>query len=91
MPSNRSKHSKSQSLLQFQQLFSGEESCVKYLYQIRCPNGWVCPKCLLKKCYHIERRHVYECSECHYQASVTAGTVFIRHELPLPFGFWLFS
>ena len=83
MPSNRSMHSKPQSLIQFQQHFSNEEACVKYLYQIRWPNGWVCPKCQSKKCYPIEHRHVYECSECHYQASVTAGTIFHKTRTPL--------
>jgi transposase-like protein len=76
MPSNRSKHSKPQSLVQFQQRFSNEDACIKYLYQTRWPDGWVCPKCQSKKSYYIEHRHVYECSECHYQASVTARTIF---------------
>ncbi|HBF38172.1 MAG TPA: hypothetical protein DDW50_12730 [Firmicutes bacterium] len=83
MPSNRSKHLKPQSLIQFQQYFSTEEVCVKYLYQIRWPNGWVCPKCQSKKGYYIEHRHVYECSECHYQASVTAGAIFHKTRTPL--------
>jgi transposase-like protein len=83
MPTNRSKHSKPQSLIQFQEHFSSEEACVKYLYQIRWPDGWVCPKCQSKKCYYIGHRRVYECSQCRYQASVTAGTIFHRTRTPL--------
>ena len=88
MPSNQSKHSIPPSLLQFQKLFSNEEDCLKHLYQTRWPSGWVCPKCQSKKCYYIQHRKVYECSQCRYQASVTARTVFHKTRTPLNIWFW---
>jgi transposase-like protein len=83
MPSSRSKHSKPQSLIAFQKHFCSEEACIKYLFQIRWPNGWVCPKCKAKKSYYICKRRVYECSECQHQVSVTAGTIFHKTRTPL--------
>ena len=83
MPPNRSKHSKPQSFIAFQEHFRSEEACIKYLFQIRWPNGWVCPKCNAKKSYDISKRRVYECSQCQHQVSVTAGTVFHKTRTPL--------
>jgi transposase-like protein len=88
MPSNRSKPLNPPSLLQFQKQFSDEGVCFKYLYQIRWPNGWMCPECQAKKCFYIKSRKLYECSECRYQASVTAGTVFHKTRTPLYIWFW---
>jgi transposase-like protein len=88
MSSNRSKRLNPPSLLQFQKQFSNEEACYKYLYQIRWPDGWICPKCQAKKCYYIKPRKLYECSECKYHASVTAGTIFHKTRTPLHIWFW---
>jgi transposase-like protein len=88
LSSNRSKHSNPPSLLQFQQQFSNEEACFKYLYQVRWPNDWVCPICQTNKCYYIRERKVYECSDCRHQVSVTAGTIFHKTRTPLHIWFW---
>lgn len=36
----------------------------------------------------LERRHLWECCECHHQASVTAGTVLHGTHTPLRLWFW---
>lgn len=88
MPSNRSKRSNPPSLLQFQQQFANEESCFKYLYQMRWSNGWICPKCQAKKYYYIRERKLYECADCLHQVSITAGTIFHKTRTPLHIWFW---
>jgi len=61
---------------EFIKQFATEEQCREYLYNLRWPNGFVCPKCNEQTKAWLKARNVYECSLCAYQASVTAGTVF---------------
>jgi hypothetical protein len=34
-----------ESLPDFQRIFLGEDACLDYLYDVRWPDGFVCPKC----------------------------------------------
>ena len=62
--------------------FSSEKPCHEYLAKKRWPNGFVCPSC---KGMHgwllVDGK--YECSHCHKQVSVTAGTILHRSHIPL--------
>ncbi len=71
------------SLFEFQKHFGSEEACFDHLYKTKWPNGFVCPRCGHQKASFIKTRKLYQCSNCRYQASVTAGTVFHRSKLPL--------
>ena len=55
-----------------------EEECVRYLMNLRWPDGFVCPKCGSKSAYEIIKYHRLQCAVCRHQTSVTAGTVFHR-------------
>jgi hypothetical protein len=70
-------------LLEFQRKFSTEKACEKYLFEKRWPEGFKCPKCRYVEYYYIGTRRLYECKECSYQTSVTAGTVMHRSKLDL--------
>ena len=72
---NTKKRFKPLSVLQFQDRFATEEDCVRFLFEKRWPEGWICPKCDNNRCYPIKERGLYECAACRYQASVTAGTI----------------
>ena len=61
---------------EFIKQFMTEEQCRNYLYDLRWPAGFVCPKCNANSTGWPVRKVLYECSECGYQASVIAGTVF---------------
>jgi len=61
---------------EFIKQFSTEEQCRNYLYNLRWPDGFVCPKCKENTKAWLKSRNVYECSLCGHQTSVTAGTVF---------------
>lgn len=73
---------------EFQKRFSTEESCRDYLFQLRWPKGFVCPKCGGIGYYPLKGRKEYVCRQCHKQTSVTAGTVMHRSHLPLVKWFW---
>ena len=72
--------------------FNTEERCIKHLERIRWPDGLVCirPGCGSKRVMTFDTegktgkvRHLYECVDCRYQYSVTAGTIFHDSHLPL--------
>lgn len=69
-------------LMQFESQFSTEQGCRDYLFQLRWPEGFCCPRCNETKAWPV-RNVLYQCSQCGYQASVTAGTIFQRTHLPL--------
>jgi transposase-like protein len=70
------------SLTEFESWFSSEQDCREYLYRLRWPNGFVCPRCGSKNAWPIGTM-LYECSGCHYQLSVVAGTIFQDTHKPL--------
>jgi len=63
--------------------FQTEKQCRDFLFQLRWPEGFVCPRCTHTKYYYIKSRHLYHCIKCSYQASVTANTIFHRSHTPL--------
>lgn len=75
-------------LLDWQARYGTEEACSEALAQQRWPEGFRCPRCGHDHGYTITTRHGYECASCHYQASLTAGTLFHSTNLPLTKWFW---
>jgi len=75
-------------VLEFQQQFSTEAACLKYLVESRWPDGFVCPRCGGRESYWIWTRNLIQCKQCAYQASVTAGTVLHRSKMPLRLWFY---
>jgi hypothetical protein len=69
-------------LLELEKRFSSEEACREYLFIIRWPEGFTCPRCDGKAVWPM-RRGLWKCGACGYQASVTAGTIFQDSHLPL--------
>jgi transposase-like protein len=63
--------------------FGSEEKCRAYLEALRWAGDVRCPRCDSRKISQIVKRNQYDCDECRYQFSVTAGTVFNDSHLPL--------
>jgi hypothetical protein len=63
--------------------FSSEEACRSYLWQLRWPDGFRCPRCESDRFWPTGRPNLYECGSCHHQVSVTAGTIFEGSRKPL--------
>ena len=69
-------------ILEFEQCFPTEEACRRYLFQLRWPEGFCCPRCGHRQAWATKRR-LYRCRQCDYQVSVTAGTIFQDTRKPL--------
>jgi len=69
-------------LLEFESRFSTEEACREYLFRLRWPDGFVCPRCAGRKTWPL-RGVLLQCASCSYQSSVTAGTIFQDTRKPL--------
>ena len=70
-------------LVQLRKLYSDEAKCRELLVRLRWPEGMICPRCKSKTISRLYTQNKYECSDCRYQFSVTAGTVFNDSHLPL--------
>jgi transposase-like protein len=76
------------SLDAFDRRFPDEDSCKKYLVDVRWPEGKItCPRCGNEKVYKISRRpFTWQCKSCHkkgYNFSVLTGTIFMDTKMPL--------
>lgn len=74
--------------MEFQDRFATEAACLAYLAASRWPQGFICPGCAGHRAWVLERRHLWQCSACSLQTSVTAATVMHRTRTPLRTWFW---
>ena len=79
---------KAMSFAQFLKRFPNEKACAEYLYNIKWPDGFVCPVCGHRHGYALNRPGRYQCAKCRHQTSLTANTVMHRTHLPLTKWFW---
>jgi len=70
-------------LMELESRFSTEEACRSYLASLRWPDGFVCSRCAHRTAWE-KKTGFLECAACHYQTSVTGGTIFERTRTPLP-------
>jgi transposase-like protein len=64
------------------QKFNTDDKCRSALEKLRWSDGAKCPRCKADAT-KIANRFQYDCDKCHYQFSVTAGTIFHDSHLPL--------
>ena len=69
-------------LSEFNEQFPTEEACRNYLMKLRWPDGVRCTRCGGERAWPV-RKIWFECASCHYQFSVTAGTIFQDTRKPL--------
>ena len=67
---------------EFEARFSSDAACQEYLFFLRWPEGFRCPRCGHGRAWPTGTGR-FECAACAYQASVTAGTIFQDTHLPL--------
>jgi hypothetical protein len=73
-------------LPEFEARFSTEAACREYLFRLRWPEGFCCPRCGGRKGWP-KSGVLLRCSNCEYQSSVTAGTIFQDTRQPLTLWF----
>lgn len=73
-------------IMEFEARFSDEISCRDYLFDLRWPNGFVCPRCNHGKAWPATKT-LFQCAGCDYQVSVIAGTIFQDTHKPLTLWF----
>jgi transposase-like protein len=72
-------------ILDFVARFGSEEACLVHLAELRWPDGYACQKCGGREAWRLTARpRIHECTTCHHQESVTAGTIFHRTRTALP-------
>lgn len=79
--------------MELERQFSDELACQAYLFDLRWPDGFICPQCGGNQGLGI-RRSLFRCMDCRRETSVTAGTVFQDSKLPLVLWFramWLIT
>jgi len=87
MKMNRVQFQPGLSMHQFMDLYGTQEKCESAVISWRWPKGYVCPSCgqadgsfsSLRRGRLLYR----QCSSCHFQCSVIAGTIFEATKLPL--------
>lgn len=79
--------------VEFDKRFYDEQACYDYLFQNRWPNGFVCNQCGNTD-YWLSQRRLFICTNCEFNHSLTAGTIFhgTRKKLTLWFkALWWFT
>ena len=76
------------SIIEFVEVFPDEAACVEYLTKKRWPDGFVCPACGSVASWYLEKRRLWQCTDCGRQTSLTAGTIMANTKLPLKTWFW---
>ena len=61
---------------QFIDWFHDNEACLDYIYKIRWPNGFICPRCHVNKAPYKLKNGTLKCAACRKEMSVTSGTIF---------------
>ena len=74
-------------ILELERRFATDEACREYLFQLRWPDGFVCPRCQGGSAWTASRGRLV-CQTCRHQTSVTAGTIFQDTRTPLAMWFW---
>lgn len=76
------------SLPEFQQTFPDEEACLRYLFTLRWPNGFLCPSCGGAAHYAYPKRKAVVCKSCRKQVRLTSGTMMHRSKLSVSIWFY---
>ena len=70
-------------LVELNHQFDTEDKCRELFKRLRLPENVTCPRCKSRTISKLAKQQKFECSDCRYQFSVTAGTIFNDSHLPL--------
>lgn len=70
-------------ILQFNERFPDETSCITFIRAEREKTGVVCKKCKCKEHYWLNSLDMFQCKECCFRTGLKNGTVMEDSKLPL--------
>jgi len=70
-------------LREFNAWFPDDESCLRYLAELRWQGGFLCAVCGGNRAWRMSKGRNLRCRRCRRDSSVTAGTIFADTRLPL--------
>lgn len=73
-------------IVELEERFDSDDACREYLFALRWPEGFRCPRCGFNSAWRTSRG-LYMCGRCRFQVSVTAGTIFQDARKPLTLWF----
>lgn len=79
---------KTSSFWEWQKRYPDDAACLAEIAKLRWPESFQCPLCGHSHGWQLTTRPVIECSHCHRQTSITAGTLFHASKVSLPRWFW---
>jgi transposase-like protein len=68
---------------QFIDWFHNDDACRNYIYKIRWPDGFICPRCYVNKTPYKLKNGTLKCAVCRKETSVTANTIFDKTRISL--------
>ena len=83
MARNQVQFQKGLGMAEFTARYGTEDQCHEALVKMRWPDGFVCPNCSGRGYSFCRPKKLFQCSSCHLQTSVRAGTVFHKSRTPL--------
>lgn len=69
--------------VQFESMFSTEESCLKFISEQKWVDGFTCKKCGHTNYCKGKTLYSRRCTRCKSEESVTANTIFHRCHIPI--------
>ena len=76
-------------VFEFQERFPDDESCMKYLSEVKWGKGYVCSKCGHTRYCAGKQIYSRQCTRCNYIESVTSGTLFHKLKFSLLKAFYI--
>src|SRR5438477_504270 len=67
-------------LADFEERFRSEEACRDYLFRVRWPEGFRCPRCGESRGWRL-RSALWQCARCAYQASADRLMPFVEESI----------
>jgi hypothetical protein len=71
-----------QNLSELEKRFATDQACRDYLFGLRWPDGYRCPRCGHRKAWPMGDG-LFRCASCDYKCSTTSGTIFEGTHKPL--------
>lgn len=85
MAQNTVQYQKGLSFPEFFEEYGSQEQCEDLVRAWRWPEGFICPRCSghCHSEFRRQQRLYFQCSDCRYQCSLVAGTIFESSKVPL--------